>query len=415
MDDKWNKLKDSVFNRDNVEKLKESIILIKNEEFSDTLFKKMLLSLYNNNEEVKVIYTYETKSCEDIKNWAHELICGDNFIPEKQFLSNVKMIVLPEITLSLATSIVNFDTNKKFIKMIIEGINQKIPIYISFSDGTIENSTLIQKTIEVKNELKKLSVIVSSPSQLAQVLNIRGYENITLDNVKGGYTMDLNNLNVAKYIDHTLLKPQSTYKDIDKLCDEAKTYKFKAVCVNSYWTKRSKEDLSGSGVLVATVIGFPLGAMTTSSKAFETRDAVQNGSDEIDMVINIGELKAGNYDAVQKDIEAVVAAANGKTVKVIIETCLLTDEEKVKACLLSKNAKAHFVKTSTGFSTGGATLEDIYLMRQTVGKEMGVKAAGGIRDFETAVKMIENGATRIGTSSGIKIVTGEKGGSNERY
>ncbi|MCD6578526.1 deoxyribose-phosphate aldolase [bacterium] len=227
--------------------------------------------------------------------------------------------------------------------------------------------------------------------------------------------MDLNNLNVAKYIDHTLLKPQSVQKDIDKLCDEAKTYNFKAVCVNSYWTKRSKENLKGTDILIATVVGFPLGAMTTEAKAFETNNAVENGSHEIDMVINIGELKAGNYEAVQKDIEAVVAAADGKTVKVIIETCLLTDEEKVKACILSKNAKANFVKTSTGFSTGGATLEDIYLMRQTVGKEMGVKASGGVRDYDTAIKMIENGATRIGTSSGIKIVTGEKGGTNERY
>ncbi|RKQ32680.1 deoxyribose-phosphate aldolase [Oceanobacillus halophilus] len=210
---------------------------------------------------------------------------------------------------------------------------------------------------------------------------------------------------MAKYIDHTLLKPEATKEQIQKLCKEASEYDFYSVCVNPTWVKESAEQLKDSDVEVCTVIGFPLGATTSEMKASETKDAINNGATEVDMVINIGKLKAGDYHAVEKDIAAVVEAAKDKAlVKVIIETCLLTDEEKVKACELAVKAGTDYVKTSTGFSTGGATVEDIRLMRETVGPEIGVKASGGVRDRETALAMIDAGASRIGASSSIAIV-----------
>lgn len=212
--------------------------------------------------------------------------------------------------------------------------------------------------------------------------------------------------NYAAMIDHTLLKADATRDQIEKLCAEAKKYVFASVCVNPTWVKYSAELLAGTEVKVCTVIGFPLGASTSAVKAFETKDAIANGAGEIDMVINIGALKNGEYDVVRDDIKAVVDAANGTLVKVIIETCLLTDEEKVKACELSVEAGADFVKTSTGFSTGGATAEDIALMRKTVGPDLGVKASGGVRNLEDMKTMIENGATRIGASSGVAIMEG---------
>lgn len=218
--------------------------------------------------------------------------------------------------------------------------------------------------------------------------------------------------NYAGMIDHTLLKAESTKDQVEKICAEAKEYGFASVCVNPTWVKFSAEQLAGTDVKVCTVIGFPLGATTSAVKAFETKDAIANGAGEIDMVINIGALKDGNYDLVRDDIKAVVDTANGTLVKVIIETCLLTDEEKVKACELSVEAGADFVKTSTGFSTGGATAEDIALMRKTVGPDLGVKASGGVRSLEDMQLMIENGATRIGASSGVAIMNGLKSDSN---
>lgn len=218
--------------------------------------------------------------------------------------------------------------------------------------------------------------------------------------------------NYAVMIDHTLLKAESTKDQVEKICAEAKQYGFASVCVNPTWVKYSAEQLAGTDVKVCTVIGFPLGASTSAVKAFETRDAIEKGATEIDMVINVGELKDGNFDYVQKDIEAVVNAANGTLVKVIIETCLLTDDEKVKACELAVAAGADFVKTSTGFSTGGATKEDIALMRKTVGPNIGVKASGGVRSLEDMQAMIENGATRIGASSGVAIMNGLTSESN---
>ncbi|MGQ7461488.1 deoxyribose-phosphate aldolase [Streptococcus suis] len=215
-------------------------------------------------------------------------------------------------------------------------------------------------------------------------------------------------MKLNKYIDHTILKPETTKEQVDQILVEAKEYDFASVCVNPTWVAYADQELKDSDVKVCTVIGFPLGANTPALKAFETKDAIENGADEIDMVINIGALKSKNYDLVLEDIQAVVDASGDKLVKVIIETCLLTDEEKVKACQLSKEAGADFVKTSTGFSTGGATVEDVALMRKTVGPDMGVKASGGARSYEDAIAFIEAGASRIGASSGVAIMKGEK-------
>lgn len=214
-------------------------------------------------------------------------------------------------------------------------------------------------------------------------------------------------MSINKYIDHTLLKPETTASMIDKLCAEAKQYDFASVCVNPAWVKRSAEHLQGTDVKVCTVIGFPLGANTPEVKAFETRDAIANGATEVDMVLNIGALKSGDLDLVKRDVAAVVEAAGNVLVKVILETGLLTDEEKVTACKLCVEAGADYVKTSTGFGPGGATVEDIALMRKTVGPDIGVKASGGVRDRATALAMIEAGATRIGASAGIAIISGD--------
>ena len=214
-------------------------------------------------------------------------------------------------------------------------------------------------------------------------------------------------MKLNKYIDHTLLKQDATEQQIDRLLSEARDYVFASVCVNPCWVSRAKAGLENTDVKVCTVVGFPLGATTSAVKAYETKEAIQNGADEIDMVINVGALKSGNAALVESDIRAVVEASGDKLVKVIIEACLLTDEEKVLACQLAQKAGADFVKTSTGFSTGGATLPDVKLMRQTVGPDMGVKAAGGARSYADAVAFVETGATRIGTSSGVAILKGE--------
>ncbi|MDD4961085.1 MAG: deoxyribose-phosphate aldolase [Candidatus Marinimicrobia bacterium] len=215
-------------------------------------------------------------------------------------------------------------------------------------------------------------------------------------------------MELAKYIDHTLLKADSCKNDLDKICTEALDYGFAAVCVNSCNVAYCAEKLKGSGIKVASVIGFPLGASLSLVKEIETMRALVDGADEFDMVINIGALKDRDDEVVLNDIRTVVHAAEGKTVKVIIETCLLSQEEKVRACQLALKAGANFVKTSTGFGKGGATVEDVRLMKETVGKAMEVKASGGVRSFEDAMAMIKAGATRIGTSSGVAILNGEK-------
>lgn len=214
-------------------------------------------------------------------------------------------------------------------------------------------------------------------------------------------------MDFAKMIDHTLLKTEAGKADLDKLLDEAKTYRFASVCVSPIWVSYTAEKLKGTGVKTCTVIGFPQGATPSVVKAFETQKAIADGAEEVDMVISVGRLKDQDYDYVREDIKSVVAAAKGKALtKVIIETCLLTNEEKRMACRLAKEAGADFVKTSTGFSLGGAVVEDVRLMRETVGAEMGVKASGGIRSRADAEAMVAAGATRLGTSSGVKIVAG---------
>ena len=214
-------------------------------------------------------------------------------------------------------------------------------------------------------------------------------------------------MKLAKYIDHTLLKADASLEAIKKLCDEAREYDFKSVCVNTCNIEFCRKQLEGSGVLVCCVIGFPLGAMTTESKVFETRDAISKGADEVDMVINIGRLKDNDLDYVTNEIRQIKEACGDKVLKVIIETCLLIDEEKVNACRCNLEAGADFVKTSTGFSTGGATFEDVALLKKTVKDNCLIKAAGGVKTKEDFLKMIELGANRIGTSSGTKLI--EKG------
>ena len=222
--------------------------------------------------------------------------------------------------------------------------------------------------------------------------------------------------NMAKYIDHTILNADATEKDIQRICIEAKEYNFKTVCINPGWVDYAAHLLKGTDVGITTVIGFPLGANTSEIKAAEAKQAVEKSVSDVDMVINIGALKNEDYPTVLNDIKAVVNAVDGKAiVKVIIETSLLNKTEKIRACELAKQAGADFVKTSTGFSTGGATIDDVKLMRATVGPKMGVKASGGVRSYEDAVAMIEAGATRIGASSGIAIVQGVADASNSDY
>ncbi len=214
---------------------------------------------------------------------------------------------------------------------------------------------------------------------------------------------------LARYIDHTLLKPEATKEQVDVLCDEAAKHRFYSVCVNSSWVEHCARRLGGTGVKICAVVGFPLGAMDSRAKSFEARTAIANGADEIDMVMNVGAMKAKDLKTVREDMLAVRRACrSGIVLKVILETCMLTDEEKVLACQTAKDIGADFVKTSTGFNKAGATIADVALMRRTVGPAMGVKAAGGVRSFEDAVQMIRAGATRLGTSSGVLLVSGQK-------
>lgn len=219
--------------------------------------------------------------------------------------------------------------------------------------------------------------------------------------------------NINKLIDHTLLKAFSTKDDIIKICEEAKQYNFKSVCVNPVNVKLAKEYLNNTDVLICTVIGFPLGANTIETKVFETKDAIKNGADEIDMVINVGKAKEHDYDYIEKEISAIVNASAGKTVKVIIETCYLTDEEKKEVCIRATKAKANFVKTSTGFGTGGATVEDVKLMKNSISDNMFVKASGGVRNYDDLQAMVAAGASRIGASSGVAIMNNKQ--SKENY
>lgn len=253
------------------------------------------------------------------------------------------------------------------------------------------------------------SCAVHSPDKVRQMV-ANGAGRISFSGTASEVPRDL-----ARYIDHTLLKPEASAADIDRLCAEAVEYGFAAVCVNPIWVRRCARNVRGSNVRVASVVGFPLGATTPEIKAMEARRAIRDGAREIDMVINIGALKSSDHELVRRDIEKVSDACRegGAKNKVIIEAALLTDEEKVIASHLAKVAKADYVKTSTGFGPGGATVHDVLLMRETVGPEMGIKAAGGIRSAEDVKEMIAAGATRIGASAGVAIVSGE--GSSEQY
>lgn len=211
---------------------------------------------------------------------------------------------------------------------------------------------------------------------------------------------------IAAYIDHTQLQPETSIEKIDQMIADAKEYSFASVCVNPYWVSYCAKKLENSKVKICTVVGFPLGASASKVKELETKQALKDGATEIDMVLNIGELKANNDDAVKEDMQLVVAAAKNKAIiKVILETALLSTNEKIRGCMLAKDVGADYVKTSTGFANGGATAKDVSLMRDTVGNKMGVKASGGIRDLETVQKMIEAGATRIGASASVNILT----------
>jgi deoxyribose-phosphate aldolase len=215
--------------------------------------------------------------------------------------------------------------------------------------------------------------------------------------------------NIAAYIDHTLLKPDAGSREIEKLCNEARAHHFFGVCVNGSWVETACRILQGSEAKVISVVGFPLGAMCTEAKCREAECAILDGAREIDLVLNLGRLKDGDRSYILNEIKGVAKAAQGRHLKVIIETCLLSNEEKIQACRLAVDGGAHYVKTSTGFSTGGATVSDVRLMRGTVGPDIGVKASGGIRDLATAVAMIEAGATRLGASASVAIIKGEKG------
>jgi deoxyribose-phosphate aldolase len=280
--------------------------------------------------------------------------------------------------------------DKQTILHLIEQVLNETNAYTCSKDGTCtDNLCVIHNKDGVKN------IVQSGADRISTGI---GLEENTFDP------------HLARMIDHTLLRPDATQKEIEKLCTEAKQYRFASVCINPSNVKLCAELLRDTDVKVCTVIGFPLGATSSAAKAFETDRAIKDGAREVDMVINVGMLKSGEYNYVEEDILSVVSTAHsfGVLTKVIIETGLLTDEEKVKACMLAKHAGADFVKTSTGFVKGGATVGDIALMRKVVGPELGVKASGGVRSQEDALALIASGADRIGASASVKIVTGEK-------
>ena len=281
------------------------------------------------------------------------------------------------------------------------------------TDEILEREVLIEViTREVLAAIAEDSDICSNPEAVRRVV-ANGADRVAFHGAAAEVPLDL-----AKHIDHTLLKPEATDADIDMLADEAREFGFASVCVNPAWVKRAAERLRGSDVMTCAVIGFPFGANTPEIKAMETRRALRDGAREVDMVLNIGALKSGDYDLVRTDIEKVVDSAHegGAIVKVILETAKLTDEEKVIASGIAKEAKADYVKTSTGFGGGGATVFDVALMRETIGPDMGVKASGGVRTAEDIEDLIAAGATRIGASAGVQIVSKVEGdGDGQGY
>ncbi|CAG0998767.1 deoxyribose-phosphate aldolase [Anaerolineales bacterium] len=295
--------------------------------------------------------------------------------------------------------------DSKQVEKIVEVVTREVLLALAEQ----ENQTTFKDGTQCKRECADGICVQTCFDDIGHVINA-GAERLT--STLGGIPTDLN---LAAMIDHTMLKPDVTPDQIAQLCFEARKYGFASVCVNPGHVKLCADLLRGSKVKVCTVIGFPLGATSPEAKVYETETALRDGATEIDMVINIGALKGGDFTWVARDIRGVVETAHtgGAIVKVIIETSLLTNEEKIKACLLAKEADADFVKTSTGFAGGGATVEDIALMRRVVGPDMGVKASGGVRTFEEAKSMVEAGATRIGASAGVKIVQDAKEGKKE--
>jgi deoxyribose-phosphate aldolase len=292
----------------------------------------------------------------------------------------------------------------KLIEQLVEIITREVLVAMAEEEQRADHSDAYQCKFDCADHL----CVRVCYDKMGNVINA-GAERLT--STLGVIPPDMN---LAKYIDHTLLKPDATQQEIAQLCFEARKYGFASVCVNPTWVNLCAELLKGSPVKVCTVIGFPLGATSSEAKAFETETAIRQGATEIDMVINIGALKARDLETVARDIRGVVNAAHahGILVKVIIETALLTDEEKTIASLISKEAGADFVKTSTGFAGGGATIHDVELMRKAVGPQMGVKASGGVKTYEDAASMIKAGATRIGASAGVKIIQGPSGASS---
>ena len=290
------------------------------------------------------------------------------------------------------------NADPKFIEKLVEIITREVLVAMAEEEARAGTAEVYQCKFDCADQL----CVRVCTDKMGTVVNA-GAERLT--STLGVIPQDLN---LARMIDHTLLKPDATEQEIAQLCFEAKKYGFASVCVNPTWVSICAQLLRGSPVKVCTVIGFPLGATSSESKAFETETAIRQGATEIDMVINIGALKAGDLTVVANDIRGVVkvAHAHGIIVKVIIETALLSDEEKTIASLTSKEAGADFVKTSTGFAGGGATVHDVELMRKAVGPQMGVKASGGVRTYEDATNMIRAGATRIGASAGVKIIQG---------
>jgi deoxyribose-phosphate aldolase len=280
------------------------------------------------------------------------------------------------------------------------------------TDDVLDRELLVELiTREVLATIATRTDICDNPEAVRRVV-ANGADRVAFHGDAADVPLDL-----AGYIDHTLLKPDATAAEIDELADEAREYEFASVCVNPTWVRRAAVRLQGSDAKVASVIGFPLGATTPEIKAMETRRALRDGAREVDMVINVGALKSGDTELVRRDIEKVVDAAHegGAIVKVILETSLLTDEEKVIASALAKRAKADYVKTSTGFTGSGATVYDVALMRETVGPDMGIKASGGVRTAEDVEDMIAAGATRIGASAGVQIVTGKDQDGDSQY
>ena len=351
---------------------------------------------------------------------------------DPDFIKHFNRVFVPILSLNTGALVAQYLSINVPAHLILRALATGIPVIATFdtmllSDEIHPVTKIMQEN--VKHKLEKLGIVlvgladsskyffnadekISKPvDETISLKGKNGYETLQTAGADRVGTLgeDVSEIaaELACMIDHTLLKPESKEADIIKICEEARKYRFASVCVNPGYASLAKKELHGSNVQVCVVIGFPLGATTTMTKVNETLEAVANGADEIDMVINVGELKSGNDNLVLRDIQEVVRAASGRTVKVILETALLSDEEKVRACLLAKQAGAHYVKTSTGFSSGGATVEDVALMRKTVGPDMGVKVSGGIRNTETALAMKKAGATRIGASASIAIAGGK--------